>query len=162
MAEETIAVIKRDEQQAAQRRDRFDLVDELWDLPWPLGFRRLTWPRQLLARTAARLSPRVDIYEQGNELVITADLPGMKKEDVTVELDQGDLVIRGEHKAESEVREEDYYRMERSFGSFYRRIPMPADLQAEQIAARYHDGVLEVRVPKPAGEQAKASSIPIR
>jgi HSP20 family protein len=105
--------------------------------------------------------PSTDVYEKDGNLVVKAELPGMKKEDIEVTLDQGDLVIRGERKAESEVTEEDYYRLERSYGSFYRRLPLGFHVTAEQIAASYHDGVLEVRIPKPKQEQPQAKKIPV-
>jgi HSP20 family protein len=90
--------------------------------------------------------------------VVKAELPGLKKEDVTVEIDGEDLVIKAEAKTESEVKEEGYYRMERSTGSFYRRMPLPAGTTPEQIEATLKDGVLEVRVPK----QAEAKTVPTK
>jgi HSP20 family protein len=106
--------------------------------------------------------PSVDVYEKDGNLVIKAELPGMKKEDIEVALDQGDLVIRGERKAESEVKEENYYRIERNYGSFYRRIPLPFEVKPDQITASYNDGVLEVRIPKPAQERPQPQRIPLR
>jgi HSP20 family protein len=104
----------------------------------------------------------MDVYEKDNAIVVKAELPGMKKEDVQVEIEGEDLIIRGESKAESEVKDEDYYRSERSFGSFYRRMPLPAGVTAEQIHASLTDGVLEVRVPKPAEAKAEAKKIPVK
>jgi HSP20 family protein len=85
----------------------------------------------------------------------------VKKEDIEITLDQGDLVIRGERKAEHEVKEEQHYRMECSYGSFYRRIPLPSGVKADQIKATYNDGVLEVRIPTPAQEQPQEQKIPV-
>jgi HSP20 family protein len=84
--------------------------------------------------------------------VVKAELPGAKKEDIEVTLDQGDLVIRGQKKAETEVKEEHYYRMEQSYGSFYRRLALPFETTAEQIKATYAEGILEIRIPKPTTE----------
>jgi HSP20 family protein len=78
-----------------------------------------------------------------------------------VTLDQGDLVISGERKVESEVKEEHVYRMERSYGSFYRRLPLPEEVLPEQIEATFKDGVLEVRLPRPKG-QPKAQKIALK
>ena len=69
-----------------------------------------------------------------------------------ITLDQGDLLIRGEKNAETEVKEENYYRKEQSYGSFYRRLALPFETTAEQIKATYAEGVLEIRIPKPATE----------
>ena len=90
-----------------------------------------------------------------------ADLPGLKNEDVQVELDDDGLVIRGASKAESEVKEENYYRMERSLGTFYRRLPLPFQVTPDQIQATMRDGVLEVRIPRPAEKKAEAKRIPV-
>ena len=92
----------------------------------------------------------MDVFEKNGHLIVKAELPGVNKEDVKVEMDDGDLVIDGERKAESEVREQDYYRMERTYGSFHRRLPIPLDVKPEQIKATYSDGVLEIQIPKPA------------
>lgn len=71
-------------------------------------------------------------------------------------------MIRGESKAESEVKDEDYYRSERTFGSFYRRIPVPADITPKQIQATIRDGVLEVRVPRPVEAKVEARTIEVK
>jgi HSP20 family protein len=104
----------------------------------------------------------MDVYEKDNAIVVEAELPGLKKEDVQVQIEDEDLIIRGESKAESDVKEEDYYRSERSFGSFYRRIPLPSGVAHEQIQATLNDGVLEVSIPKPAEAKAEAKKIPVR
>ena len=81
-----------------------------------------------LARLLAQLplgAPRLDVYEQDGYLVVKADVPGVEKEDVRVELDGGDLVIQGETRTENEVKEDQYYRIERRLGRFYRRVPLP-------------------------------------
>ena len=136
-------------------------MSRLWSgapLP-PLGAWR---PLQRLARSPAAWAPRADIYEQGDSIVVKAELPGVAKDDIDVALENGDLIIRGERKAEREVKEEHYYRMERSSGSFYRRLPLPEGTNADQIEARYEDGVLEVRVPKPAAAAAQPTKIAVQ
>jgi HSP20 family protein len=94
--------------------------------------------------------PRADMFEKNGLLVVKVDLPGIKKEDIQITVDNGDLVVRGESKMESEVKEEDYYRLERGAGQFYRRFTLPFEAQAEKIEANFKDGVLEVRIPRPA------------
>ncbi len=150
-------------QATPQRLRRFDPVemmatmrDEMARL-WP----EWSWPPRLLAERPGAWLPRVDVYEQDHALVVKAELPGVKKEDIAISLDQGDLVIRGERQTEQKVEEKDYYRMERSHGSFYRRLPLPFAVQPEQIQARCTDGVLEVRIPAPAEAQHQPQKIPI-
>jgi HSP20 family protein len=109
------------------------------------------FPRTLpIATKASSWVPRVDVYEANGDLVIHAELPGVEKQDIKLTLDSGDLLIEGERKTEEKVEEKDYYRMERMAGSFYRRLPLPAEVKPEQINAQYKDGVLEIRIPKGA------------
>ena len=83
--------------------------------------------------------------------------------DIQVTLDEGDLVIRGETKAESEAKKEDYYRLERSSGQFYRRLALPFEAKPEKIEANFKDGVLEVRIPQPlAAKKPEAQKVPVR
>ncbi len=93
--------------------------------------------------------PDIDVYQKDGDLCVKADLPGMKKEDVEVLLEDGKLVIKGERSEESKVEEDDYYRAERSYGSFYRSIPLPPEIEEDAIQAQFADGVLEVRVVLP-------------
>jgi HSP20 family protein len=158
MAETTPAPTKS-ENGTLRRRDPFEVFESfqaemarLRSQSWPFG----AWP--LMRRTVpidegtALWAPKVDVFEKNGDLVVKAELPGAKKEDIEVTLDQGDLVIRGQKKAETEVKEEHYYRMEQSYGSFYRRLALPFETTAEQIKATYVEGILEVRIPKPAVE----------
>ncbi|MBI2886745.1 MAG: Hsp20/alpha crystallin family protein [Chloroflexi bacterium] len=151
------------EQRQLARWDPFQQLSELqeeigrwWDRDW------WPWPTPRLARRAALWAPRVDMYEEGNELVVKAELPGVQKSDISVTVEDNDLVLRGERKAEQEVKEEHYYRLERSYGGFYRRLPMPAAVDVEKIKATLQDGVLEVRVAKPAATPPpKGKEIPV-
>jgi HSP20 family protein len=85
----------------------------------------------------------------------------VKKEDVKVEIQEGDLIVTGERKSESEVKEADYYRMERAYGTFYRRVPIPFEVEPEQIKATYTDGVLEIAMPRPAEAAPETKQIPV-
>ena len=98
----------------------------------------------------------MDIFEKDGALMVKAELPGVKKEEVTITLDDGDLVVRGERKAESEVKEEDYYRMERSYGSFYRRMPLPFEAKAEEIKEQLYAKALEERYNRWLREDLRA------
>jgi len=93
--------------------------------------------------------PSVDVSQRNNELVVCADLPGIRKEDVSVEIRNDQLTIEGERREESEQSVQGYHRAERSYGHFYRMIPLPEGVDAEHAQATMHDGVLEIKVPLP-------------
>ena len=92
--------------------------------------------------------PAVDVFEKDDRFVVKAELPGMKEEDIDVSVVGDTLTIKGEKNTESEVKEEDYYRSERAYGSFYRSVPLPSTVDASKIEASYEDGVLQVTLPK--------------
>jgi HSP20 family protein len=131
-------------------------IDRLFGERWPT-----MRPLRRIAMMPSAPAPRIDVYEQNGAIVVKAELPGVKKDDVAVTMEGGDLVIKGERKDEREVKEENYYRMERSAGSFYRRLPMPEGIQPEQISAEYTDGMLEVRLPKPAAATPAPTQITV-
>jgi HSP20 family protein len=112
--------------------------------------------------TGGAWAPYMDAYEKDSTIVVKVELPGLQKEDVQVEIDGGDLIIHGETKAESEVKEENYFRMERSVGSFYRRMPLPAGVTQDQIEATLKDGVLEVHIPKPVEAKPQPTKVEVK
>jgi HSP20 family protein len=129
--------------------------EQLWQKPWlPFRFRRFE-------TEAPVFMPRVDIYEKDNELVVKADLPGMKKENVQVFIENGDLILKGERKEETEVKEESYYKAECMYGSFYRRLPLSFEVAPDKVNAKFYDGVLEVRLPVPAETKTAPKAIAI-
>jgi len=93
-------------------------------------------------------APAIEVFEKEDKFVVKAEIPGMKEEDIDISVVGDTLTIKGEKKAEAEVKEEDYYCCERSYGSFYRSIALPSDVEANKIEANYEDGVLEVSLPK--------------
>ena len=99
-------------------------------------------------------APQIDVSHRNNELVICADLPGMNKDDVKVDVTEDRVTIQGERKREHEETKEGVYRSERSYGSFYREIPLPPGTMADQAKASFKNGVLEVRMPS-APESAR-------
>jgi HSP20 family protein len=99
--------------------------------------------------------PALDVFEKENKLVVKAEIPGMKEEDIDVSVVDNTLTIKGERNAETEVKDEDYYRCERSYGSFFRSVPLPSAVDASKIEANYEDGVLEVTLPKTAAAKRK-------
>ena len=114
-----------------------------------------------VADQAKSAMPRADVFEQNGNIVVKAELPGIKVEDIDLTIDSGDLVIRATRESETEVKEEDYYRMERTAGSFYRRLPLPDGVMAEQIAAECKNGVLTVTIPKPTSPGVQLTKIPV-
>lgn len=99
---------------------------------------------------ARRWVPAMDLVETDDNLVLRADLPGLDRDDVSIEIKDGALTVSGERKAEHEEKAEGYYRVERSFGSFLRSMTLPQGVEADGVAAEFDNGVLEVRIPKPA------------
>jgi HSP20 family protein len=104
--------------------------------------------------------PPVEVTERGGQLVIRADLPGLGKDDVKVEVRDDAIAIQGEKRQEREEKSKGFYRSERSYGSFYREIPLPEGADAEQAKASFKKGVLEVTLPAPA-KRPPGRSIPI-
>ena len=101
----------------------------------------------------------VDVYEQGNELVMKADLPGIRKEDITVKCTGNNVTISGERKGEERVEKKDYLRWERHYGAFSRTLTLPEGCDTGKIKASYKDGVLEVHIPRLAGSSVKQIKI---
>jgi HSP20 family protein len=93
-------------------------------------------------------APAIEVFEKEDKFVVKAELPGLKEEEIDISVVGDMLTIKGERKAESEVKEQDYYCCERSYGSFSRSITVPSNIDANKIEATYEDGVLEVSLPK--------------
>ena len=96
--------------------------------------------------------PPVDIYEEEGNLLIIADIPGFSKEDVKVQVRGKQLILSGERKGKEEVKEEQYYRFERYFDTFYRTIDLPMEVEADKAKAKFKEGTLEITVPIAGGE----------
>jgi HSP20 family protein len=111
--------------------------------------------RRIFEPAATMWTPDVEMFEKGTELVIRADVPGMKREDITVELTDGYVTLRGERKQEKEEHKEGYYRAERTYGSFYRMLPLPEGVKVNEAKAVIRDGVLEITMPTTKVEQNK-------
>jgi HSP20 family protein len=99
---------------------------------------------------AGRWVPAMDLVETDDHLVLKADLPGLDKDDVEIEVSDGALTVSGERKTEHIEREDGYHRIERAYGGFSRSLSLPEGIDAEQVHADFDKGVLEVRIPKPA------------
>jgi HSP20 family protein len=105
-------------------------------------------------------APPVDIFEKNDNLVIRAEIPGVQKEDVDVRIENGVLTLHGERKQETDIEDENAYRMERVYGMFTRSFTLPTTVDAAKVTANYKDGVLEVTVPKV--ETAKPKKVEIK
>jgi HSP20 family protein len=93
-------------------------------------------------------TPSVDIYETGNEIVLTAEVPGIDEKDIDIKIENNTLSIQGERKFEKETKEENYHRIERSYGSFFRSFTIPHNVDQDKIEAEHESGVLRVVMPK--------------
>ena len=122
---------------------------------WPSSFAPWTTDQGLW-------SPQVETFRRGDKLVVRADLPAVKKEDLHVEVENDVLTVSGERREEREENEDGFYRSERSYGHFRRSIPLPEGVNADQVEASFKDGVLEVTLPAPKQVQRQARRIQIR
>ena len=104
-------------------------------------------------------NPVVDLYEKDDHFMIKAELPGVDKNDIKIDLKDRLLTLSGERTAENEIKEENYYRRERSYGKFQRAFALPADVDSDKIKAEFKDGVLQIEVPKPEEKKAKPVTI---
>ncbi len=156
----------------------FDLLpwrrkeEEPGSLPTPWLFRRefddlierFFGDEPLISRgTFGRIfTPAVNIAENENEITLTAEIPGMDKNDLDVTLTGDTLTIKGEKKAEHEEKSDNFHRIERSYGSFTRSFSLPCEVQQDKIDANYKDGVLTLKLPKSEHCRSKSVKIPLQ
>jgi HSP20 family protein len=117
--------------------------EDVFRMPFSiLGLPSLKFP------ATEELRPSVDIFEEKNDVVVKAELPGIKKEDIDVTLTDDTISIAGEKKKEEKVEKKNYYRWECSHGSFVRTFTLPAEVQTDKAKTHFKDGILEIRIPK--------------
>jgi HSP20 family protein len=104
-------------------------------------------------------NPVVDIYDNEDNIVIKAELPGIDKENINVDVKDGVLILKGERSSDNEVKKDKYYRRERMFGKFERAFNLPADVDPDKIKADYTDGVLKIDIPKPEERKPKQITV---
>ncbi|KRT66044.1 MAG: Heat shock protein Hsp20 [Candidatus Dadabacteria bacterium CSP1-2] len=104
-------------------------------------------------------APAVDIYETNDSFVVSADLPGLNKDEIQIDLKDNTLTLKGEKKFEEKVSKDNYIRVERAYGSFVRSFTLPQNVDPEKIKAKYKEGVLEITIPKK--EEAKPKQIKV-
>lgn len=107
-------------------------------------------------------SPQLEVFERDGKLVVRADLPGLNKNDVKVDINDNGLTIHGERRQEHEENRAGYRHSERSYGSFYRTIPLPEGVDAEQAQANFRNGVLEITMPAPQREERRGRQIEVK
>lgn len=136
--------------EAFNLRSRFDTL-----------FEDFLWPKRTASKDDSLWSwnPAVDVYENGDSIVVKAELPGVDKDRITVDLQGRILTLKGERSSEQEVNEEHFYRRERSHGHFERSIMLPAEVAPESIKAEYKDGVLNIQVPKPEDKKPRKIAV---
>lgn len=132
------------------------LFDEFFERPFGLS------PFTGESGITGDFAPRLDISETEKEVTISAELPGMEPEDINIAIDRGTLTISGEKHAEKEEKGKRFYRVERSYGSFHRAIPLPNEVDEDKIDAKFKRGVLKVKLPKTKAAQEQSRRIPIK
>jgi HSP20 family protein len=118
-------------------------------------------PFGVLEDRDAGFSPSIDVRESDAEFTITAEIPGIDEKNVEVLVSDDAVTLKGEKKEEQEDKGKDYYRLERSYGSFHRVIPLPRGINLEKVEAAFKNGVLTVKLPKTEEAQSKGKKIPI-
>lgn len=133
-------------------KDMERLFEDFHGINFPRFFRTELAPLQMMEFEKVGWIPQIEVLRQNGTFLVRADLPGMTKEDVMVEVTNDLLTLSGERKDEKEEKHEGYFRSERSYGSFYREIPLPEGAKVENATATFKNGVLEVTMPAPKHE----------
>jgi HSP20 family protein len=149
-----------------QKREKpyspFEEMEHLFDDFFQRRFFAPSFMPRLKFPEFANTSTSIDMFEDGTDLVIKADLPGMKKEEISIEFNNDVITISGEKKSEEKTERKDYFRVERSFGSFVRKLRLPVDVQVDKVNASFKDGVLEVRMPKSLSDKPNTRKITVK
>lgn len=135
----------------------FGQMDRLFDEVFKRPF------YSLLSQTRGESEPflPVDIFEDNESVFVKAELPGIKREDIDVQLTSDSITISGKKSSEEKIERKDFFRLERSYGSFSRRCQLPAEIETDKARASYKDGVLEVRMPKSHAEAGRVKKLTI-
>ncbi len=160
VAAEPVPVVTRPAVPTARPESEFERFFDRWfdDFRPVLRWPRLLGPERWLPAREIISMPAVDVYDEKNEIVVKADLPGITSDELDVTVSESRLTIKGEKKKEQEVKEEDYHRLERSYGAFARTIELPVPVKVDEVKATFKHGVLEVRLPK----TEKARQAPVK
>lgn len=140
----------------------FQEMEQMFEDFFQRRFFTPSWMPRIKFPEMAEVSASVDMFEEGNDLVIKAEIPGMKKDEISIDFTGDTITISGEKKSEERTERKDYYRVERSFGSFSRRLRLPVEIQVDKSQASFKDGVLEIRMPKSETEKQKVRKITVK
>lgn len=139
--------LRRRSQQVQHPQNLFDMMESFFNEPFKrMPFDELNYPQ-------------VNVSEDENQVTVTAELPGMNSEDIEINIRQDNLILQGEKRFEDEEKDKNFHRIECSYGSFYRTIPLPSEVDADKGKAKFKDGVLTVNMPKTAKAQRKKIEI---
>jgi HSP20 family protein len=136
------------------------LTDEMDRIFGDFGFGR-RWSGSPQSEAVQLWAPQIDVFQRNNELVVKADLPGLKKDDVKIEVTDEAVTIQGERRSEHEDEREGIYRSERSYGTFCRIVPLPDGVMTEQAKASFNNGVLEITMPAPPQQATRGRRLEI-
>jgi HSP20 family protein len=139
----------------------FERMEEMFEDFFRRPFSRTLWPRLPRMFEEVEPTPSVDIYDDGDNIIVKSDLPGMSKDDIEVNLTDDTITLSGERKKEEKIDKNNYYRLERSYGSFRRSFTLPTEVQTDKAKASFKNGVLEIKIPKTEAVKKKEHKIKI-
>lgn len=128
-----------------------DLTRDIDRMFGDMGLRPLTLDREFADMT---WMPEMEVFERNNRFMVRADLPGMKKEDIKINVQDNVLTIEGERKVEEDVKKDGFHRTERAYGTFFRSLPLPEGIKLDKVDASFKDGVLEISMPLEESKKA--------
>lgn len=131
----------------------FERMEEMFEDVIRRPFGRPFWPSMPRMLEELEPMPSIDIFEEGDNIVVKSDMPGMTKDDIEINLTDDMITLSGEKKKEEKVEKKNYFRLERSRGTFKRSFALPTEVQTDKAKATFKDGVLEIKIPK--SEEAK-------
>lgn len=151
-------IIPRSSNLLARFQEDIDRMERMFERSWPTALPSWSIPGEILA--GSLVMPAIDVYEEGNDVIATMEIPGVRKDDIKVDLTGSTLTVSGQKERKEETRDEQYYRSERSYGSFSRSVELPGEVRTNEAQATFRDGVLEIRVPKT--EESKRKSVKLK
>lgn len=143
------------------KKDRENLLERFLEDPFR-DFMRNRLPAIGDLEVSDAVMPKVDMYEKDDKIIVKAEAPGINKDDIKISISDGILNIKGELREEDEVKDEDYYYSERSFGSFSRRLRLPAEVDEDKVKASFGDGVLNIELPKSSKSRPREIKVDIK
>lgn len=143
------------------KKDGDNLLERFFEDPFR-GFMLSRLPGTVDLGMSDTVVPKVDMYDKDDKIVVKVEAPGIKKDDIKISISDGMLNIKGEFREEDEVKDEDYYYSERSFGSFSRRLRLPSEVDEDKVKASFGDGVLNVELPKSSKSKPREIKVDIK